>query len=175
MTRVPLLMIGVLTAAALALAGVTWIMFADLSRLRADATAGEEALAAARSVASDMLSYDYRTIEQDFVRAEGYTTDGLTLHYRQLAKTMAPQARSQRVVQQASVAGAGVESADSRRVEVLLFMSMSTVRILPGEKEPRRQVSPNRARFVMVKKDSRWLVAELSTLLGNPPPPWPAW
>jgi Mce-associated membrane protein len=44
------------------------------------------------------------------------------------------------------------------------------VKTLAGEKEPRRQVSQNRARLVMVKKDSRWLVAELSTLLGNPPP-----
>ena len=71
-------------------------------------------------------------------------------------------------MQQATVAGAGVESVGSDRVEVLLFMNMSTVRTLPGEKEPRQQVSQNRASFVMVKKDSRWLVAELSTLLGSP-------
>jgi Mce-associated membrane protein len=169
--RVSLLVIGMLTAVALALTAVIWIMFTDLNRLRTEETAGAEALAAARSVASAMLSYDYRTIEQDFARAGGYTAGGLTWHYKQLATTLVPQARKERTVQQATVAGAGVESIGSDRVEVLLFMSMSTVRTLPGEKEPRRQVSQNRALFVMVKKDSRWLVAELSTLLGSPPRP----
>jgi Mce-associated membrane protein len=172
--RASRLAIGLMVAVALALAAAVWILFTDLSRLRADETAGREALAAARSVAPDMLSYDYRTIEQDFARAGGYTTGALSLHYRQLARSMASQARKQKTVQQATVTGAGVESVesgDSGRVEVLLFMSMSTVRTPDGEKEPRRVVSQNRARFIMVKKDSRWLVSELSTLLGDPPPP----
>ncbi|MER6825816.1 hypothetical protein ABT352_07500 [Streptosporangium sp. NPDC000563] len=168
------LAIGLMVAVALALAAAVWIMFTDLSRLRADETAGREALAAARSVAPDMLSYDYRTIEQDFARASEYTVGALSLHYRQLARSIAPQARRQKTVQQATVTGAGVESVESGgsgRVEVLLFMSMSTVRTPEGEKEPRRVVSQNRARFIMIKKDSRWLVSELSTLLGDPPPP----
>ncbi|MEV4375657.1 hypothetical protein [Streptosporangium sp. NPDC049644] len=174
MTRVSRLAVGLMAVVALALAVVIWIMFTDLSRLRADERAGQEALAAARSVASDMLSYDYRTIEQDFARAGGYTTGALSLHYRQLTRGMAAQAREQKAVQQATVIGAGVESVesgDSGRVQVLLFMNMSTVKTPQGEKEPRRQVSQNRARFIMVKKDSRWFVAELSTLLGDPPSP----
>lgn len=167
------MLVGILAIVALSLAAVVWVVVADLSRLRADEEAGREALAAARALASDMLSYDHRTIEQDFARAGGYTVGDLTRHYRELAATVIPQARRDQTVQQATVAGAGVESAasgDPGRVEVLLFMTMSTVKVPPGGGEPRRQVSHNRARFVMVKKDSRWLVAELSTLLGNPPP-----
>ncbi len=170
MKNVSLLLVGVLTAVALSLAAVVWIMFADLNRLRSDETAGQEALATARSVAADMLSYDYRTIEQDFARARGYTTGDLSQYYRQLSTTLVPEARKQRTVQQATVSGAAVESAHSDRAEVLLFVNMSTVRTLPGDKQPRRQVRQNRARLVMVKRDSHWLVAELSTLLGNPPP-----
>ncbi|MFD8560346.1 hypothetical protein ACWDOR_16390 [Streptosporangium canum] len=170
MTRVSLLVTGVLTAVAFALAAAVWVMYADLSRLRGNEAAGQEALTAARLVASDMLSYDYRTIEQDFARAGGHTTGALTEHYRQLAATLMPLARQQHTVQQVTVAGAAVESAEPDRVEVLIFMNTGTVKTLAGEKEPRRQVSQNRARLVMVKKDSRWLVAELSTLLGNPPP-----
>ncbi|WP_433251440.1 hypothetical protein ACQPYK_05945 [Streptosporangium sp. CA-135522] len=169
MTRVSLLVTGVLTAVAFALAAAVWVMSADLGRLRADEAAGQEALTAARQVASDMLSYDYRTIEQDFARAGGYTTGALAQHYRQLATTFAPLARQQRKVQQVTVAGAAVEKVETGRVEVLLFMRTSVMRTAAGEKEPRRQISQNRARLVMVKKDSRWLVAELSTLLGDPP------
>lgn len=172
--RASRLAIALMTVVALVLAAVVWIMFTDLSRLRADERACEEAVAAARAVAPDMLSYDYRTIEQDFARAGEYTTGALSLHYRQLARSMAPQARKDKTIQQAVVTGAGVESVESGdlgRVEVLLFMSLSTVKTPSGEREPRRQVSQSRARFIMVKKDSRWVVTELSTLLGDPPPP----
>ncbi|MGV9777490.1 hypothetical protein [Streptosporangium sp. NPDC003464] len=170
MTRLSLLVTGVLTAVAFALAAAVWVMSADLGRLREEEADGREALAAARLVASDMLSYDYRTIEQDFARAGGYTTGALTEHYKKLATTLVPLAKREHMVQQVTVAGAAVESARSGRVEVLLFMNTGTVKTLAGEKEPRRQVSQNRARLVMVRKGSRWLVAELSTLLGDPPP-----
>ena len=147
MRRASRLAIGLMVAVALALAAAVWIMFTDLSRLRADETAGREALAAARSVAPDMLSYDYRTIEQDFARASEYTVGALSLHYRQLARSIAPQARRQKTVQQATVTGAGVESVESGgsgRVEVLLFMSMSTVKTPRGGEgaPPRRQPEP---------------------------------
>ncbi|GAT66387.1 h domain protein [Planomonospora sphaerica] len=171
MTRVSLVVGGVLTAVALVLAGAVGVMLVDLDRLRADEEAGREALAAVRSVASDMLSYDHRTIEQDLARAAGYATGELTEHYRRLSTTLSPTARRQQAVQSVTVSGAAVESAGSDRVEVLLFMNVSTVKTPAGEKAPRRQVSQSRARFVMVKKGSRWLVAELSTLLGDPPPP----
>lgn len=169
--RVSVLLIGVLTAVVLSLAAAVLVMFADLSRLRGDEVAGQEALVTARSVAVDMLSYDYRTIEQDFARARVYTTGDLTQSYRRLTEALVPTARKQRTVQQATVAGAAVESAAPDRVEVLLFMNMGVVKTLPGDRQPRRQVSQSRARLVMVKKDSHWLVAELSTLLGNPPRP----
>ncbi|GAA3422912.1 hypothetical protein ACQP10_04840 [Streptosporangium sandarakinum] len=159
-----------LGAVALVLAVVTWVVYGDLSRLRQEEADGREALAAARLAAPDMLSYDYRTIEQDFTRAAGYTAGGLTEHYRQLAKSLAPQVRQERTVQQVTVAGAAVESVRAGRVDVLLFTNVGTVRTPPGESEPRRQVIQNRARLGMVKQGSRWLVAELSTLLGTPPP-----
>ncbi|WP_326819887.1 hypothetical protein [Streptosporangium sp. NBC_01756] len=169
MTRASLLVTGVLTAVAFALAAAVWVMYADLSRLRGDERAGQEALTAARLVAPDMLSYDYRTIEQDFARAAGYTTGSLTEHYRRLAADWAPSAKEQRTVRQVTVTGAAVESAEPSRVEVLLFTDTNTVKSPEGE-EPQHQISQNRARLLMVKKDARWLVAELSTLLGDPPP-----
>ncbi|GII04705.1 hypothetical protein [Planobispora takensis] len=163
------LLAAALAVVALVLAGAAGVMFADLQRLRSGEEAGRQALEAARSAAPGMLSYDYRTIEQDLARAGGYTTGALTGHYRRLAASLAPEARRQRAVQSATVTGAAVESAGPDRVDVLLFVDMSTVRESPGD-EPRRQVGQSRARLVMVRVDSRWLVSELSTLLGNPPP-----
>ncbi|GIH75909.1 hypothetical protein [Planobispora longispora] len=170
MRRASLLVTGVLSLVALVLAAAVGVMLADLGRLRAGEDAGRDALAAARSFAADMLSYDYRTIEQDFARAGGYTTGGLAEHYRRLAATMGPPARQQRLVQSATVVEAAVESAGPDHAEVLLFVNMNTARTPAGEDQPRRQVTRGRVRFVMVRDGSRWLVTELSTLLGAAPP-----
>ncbi|MDH2427091.1 hypothetical protein [Sphaerisporangium sp. TRM90804] len=140
-----------------------------LRELRHSERAAAEALAAARTYAPDMLSYDYRTIEADLARARGYATGSLSVHYGELAGVLGPAARRQQTVQQAVVAAAAVESATAERVQVLLFMNMGTTKVLPGERQPQKQVVQNRARFVLVRGDEQWLVSELSTLIGNAP------
>lgn len=165
--------IAVATAAVLAL-GVVVLGFVavgaylDLGELRERRAAGDAALVTARAAAPDLLSYDYRTIEEDLARAGRLTTGQLTAHYRELAETLVGKAKEQRTVQQATVAGAAVEKANADRVEVLLFVNMGTTKETPGTTEARQQVIQNRVRFVMVRQDSGWRVAELSTLLGSP-------
>ncbi|GII93293.1 hypothetical protein [Sinosporangium siamense] len=159
-----LVMLGAVTLALAAAVGVMWV---DLGRLRAGETLGREAMASARAVAADMLSYDYRTIEQDLTRARELTTGSLTEHYRELARTLVPTARSQQAVQQATVSEAAVERVEGERVDVLVFMNIATTKTLPGEAQPQHEVIPNRARFVMVRSGSKWMVAGLSTLLGS--------
>ncbi|WP_203989985.1 hypothetical protein [Sphaerisporangium rufum] len=162
-------MVTVLALLAALLAVLAGLEALRLRELRAGRAAGEEALAAARAYAPDMLSYDYRTIDADLGRARGYATGGLAEHYRELAGKLAPTVRRQQTVQQAVVAAAAVESAAADRVQVLLFMNMGTTKVLPGEKQPQKQVVQNRARFVLVRSEGRWLVSELSTLIGNAP------
>jgi Mce-associated membrane protein len=77
------------------------------------------------------------------------------------------KAKAQRTVQTAAVAAVAVERAEPGRVEVLMFVNTGTVKKITGKAEPRQQVSQNRARFVMIKQGSRWLVADLSTLIGT--------
>lgn len=158
---------AVLTMIALALAAGVGVMWFDLRGMRAGEAAGAEAVAAARTIAPDLLSYDYRTIEQDLARAGEHTTGALAEHYRQLSGTLVAKARAEKTVQTAAVAGAAVMHAEPGRVEVLLFVNMGTVKQVPGKAEPQQQVSQNRAKLVMIKKDSHWLVEDLSTLLGT--------
>jgi len=158
---------GLLAVLALALGVVAGMLWLDLRALRDGEAAGAEALAAARAVAPDLLSYDYRTIEQDLARAREHTTGALTSHYRELSATLVAKAKAHRTVQTAAVAAAAVERAEPGRVEVLMFVNTGTVKEITGKAEPQQQVSQNRARFVMIKEDSRWLVADLSTLIGT--------
>ncbi|TYB52802.1 hypothetical protein FXF51_50525 [Nonomuraea sp. PA05] len=142
-------------------------MWFDLRELRDSDAAGREAVVAARKVAPDLLSYDYRTVEEDLARAGTFTTGELTGHYKDLAKTLVPKAKEEKIVQNVAVAGAGVERAEPDRVEVLLFVNTGTVKEIPGKEGVQQEFTQNRARFVMVRQDSRWLVAGLSTLLGT--------
>ncbi|MFI6395633.1 hypothetical protein [Nonomuraea sp. NPDC050540] len=159
--------IGVLAALVLGLSVALWVMWTDLRHLRDGRSAGVEAMAAAKAVAPDLLSYNHRTIEQDLARAGEHTTGQLTVHYKELATTLVPTAKAQKTVQTTAVAGAAVERAEPDRVEVLLFVNTGTVKELPGEAEPQQQITQNRARFVMIRTAGRWLVADLSTLLGT--------
>jgi Mce-associated membrane protein len=158
------ILLGVLVAAAAVLVPTMWF---DLRDLRAADAAGGEALAAAKQVAPDLLSYDYRSIEEDLARATRHTTGELTDHYKELTTSLVSKAKTQKTVQTVAVAGAGVERAARDRVEVLLFVDTVTVKEIPGQGEPRQQVTHNRARFVMVRQDGHWLVSALSTLLGT--------
>ncbi|MFG1711275.1 hypothetical protein ACFLIM_49810 [Nonomuraea sp. M3C6] len=164
MRTLMIVLLGVLVVAAGVLVPTMWFNLRDL---RDADVAGVQAMAAAKEVAPDLLSYDYRTVEEDLARAGTHTTGELTNYYKELTTTLASRARAQKIVQTVAVAGAGVERAKPDRVEVLLFVNTGTVKEIPGKAELQQQFTQNRARFVMVRQDSRWLVADLSTLLGT--------
>ncbi|MET7337206.1 hypothetical protein [Nonomuraea sp. NPDC005650] len=164
MRTITVVLLAILVVVAGVLVPTMWFNLRDL---RAADAAGTQAMAAAKEVAPDLLSYDYRTVEEDLARAGTHTTGELTTHYKELTKSLVSRAKAQKIVQTVTVAGAGVERAEPDRVEVLLFVNTGTVKDVAGETAPRQQFTQNRARFVMVRQGSRWLVADLSTLLGT--------
>ncbi|MFG1696622.1 hypothetical protein [Nonomuraea sp. NPDC049309] len=159
-----IVLLSLLVAVGAVLVPTMWFNLRDLRDAEASAVA---AVAAAKKLAPDLLSYDYRTVEEDLARAGRLTTGELTEQYKELAKTLVSRAKEQKIVQNVSVAAAGVERAEPGRVEVLLFVNTGTVKEIPGKEGPQQEFTQNRARFVMVRQDSRWLVAGLSTLLGT--------
>ncbi|MGP3962840.1 hypothetical protein ACTWPT_43300 [Nonomuraea sp. 3N208] len=159
-----IVLLGVLVVVAGVLVPTMWFNLRDLRD--ADA-AGAQAVAAAKKVAPDLLSYDYRSVEEDLVRAGAHTTGELAKHFKELTASLVAKAKAQKIVQTITVAGAGVERAEPDRVEVLLFVNTATVKEIVGESRLQREFFRSRARFVMVRQDSRWLVAGLSTLLGT--------
>ncbi|MFE3447751.1 hypothetical protein ACFXJ8_02350 [Nonomuraea sp. NPDC059194] len=162
--------IAIAAVLAVAVAFVGWVslrMHGELDELRGGRAAGEQAMAAARTLAPDLLSYNYRTIDDDLDRAQALTTGELTHRFTELRTSLVPRATEQRTVQEVTVAGAAVQDATPDRVSVLLFVNMGTTKQAHGDAQPRQQVIQNRVRFVMVKDGSRWLVGDLSTLVGS--------
>ncbi|WP_261809067.1 hypothetical protein [Nonomuraea sp. C10] len=162
--RAVLVVLGVLV---LALGAATGVLWSDWRALRGGEAAGAEAMAAAKAVAPELLSYDYRTVERDLARAGQHTTGALTRQYAELSGSLSTRAKERKMVQTASVVAAAVERAEPDRVEVLLFVNTGTITEAVGKAEPRQQVSQTRARFVMIRQGGRWLVSDLSTLLGT--------
>ncbi|WP_214108805.1 hypothetical protein [Acrocarpospora catenulata] len=160
---------ALLALLALAAAVAAGWLYTDLGRLQAAERAAREGGEAARAYAADMLSYDYRSVEEDLARARGHATGALAEQYRRLAGTLVPEAKKLRKVQQAEVDDIAVESATPEEVRVLVFLNMTTTSPETGGKGARQEVAQNRARLVMVPVGNRWLVADLSTLLGNTP------
>jgi Mce-associated membrane protein len=163
------LLVALLAMSAVVFAVTACRTYLDLRRIQAGGRSAASGLAAARTLAPDLLSYDYRTIDQDLRRAQDRATGALARRYRELAATLPEEARRRSLVQQVVVAAAGVESATPEEVRVLVFVNMIRSSSEPGRKDPEQQVSQGRARLVLVTDGDGWRASDLSTLLGDTP------
>lgn len=127
----------------------------SLSKTRSDA------LAAARSHAQVILSYDYRTLDADFAKAQAALTGKFKKDYARTTSTVVrPSAEQYKVVVKAEVTAASVVRATDHQVVTLLFVDQTTTSTrLEGPK-----VDLNRVRMTLVEKDGKWLVSELDAL-----------
>ena len=141
-------------------AGLAW----NDRRVSAEEDAREEALAAAGESVEQILSYDYRAIEEDIDAAKELTTGALRVQYDKTAPSLLSQARQVRAIVQASVGSAGVISVDDDRAVVLLFVDQATVKQVGTEAEPTTRIDQNRVRVTMSKVGDRWLVSELAAM-----------
>lgn len=156
--------LGAIVLVATVVAGVLGVRLAQadpndpsdsLSKTRSDA------LAAARSHAQEILSYDHRTLDADFAKAEESLTGTFKKDYARTTSTVVrPSAEQYKVVVKAEVTAASLVRASDHRVVALLFVDQTTTSTrLEGPK-----VDLNRVRMTLVEKDGNWLVSELDAL-----------
>ena len=123
-----------------------------------DEHARSEALAAARSRVPVLLTYSYRTLEDDLARSVDQTTGKFQSEYRQLAKDVVKRtATRKRVSTTAVVTGAGVVRGDRHKVVVLVFLTQTTTS--PGA-APSKVV--NRVEVAMEPGGDGWKIASLT-------------
>jgi len=124
-------------------------------------TTRSDALAAARAHAQEILSYDHRTLDADFAKAEAALTGKFKKDYARTTSTVVrPSAEQYKVVVEAEVTAASVVRAGDDRVVALLFVDQTTTSTrLEGPK-----VDLNRVRMTLVEQDGKWLVSELDAL-----------
>jgi Mce-associated membrane protein len=155
----PVLVLGLLTVVALALAAAVVLLWSWKSDLRAKEDAAQNGLNAATSAAQDFSSYDYRTLDSNFKTS----SDAATGTFRQQYLSMMSQVRQAAVQQQIVVVGtvlkAGVEQVGAHQMVAVVFLNQDTSRL----NQP-RGTDQYRLRLTMDKIKGRWLVSKVDAL-----------
>lgn len=149
---------AVLPALALILAlGAGYLTWQEVTEKR-DTAASEEAVAAAKSTTTKLLSYQPDTVEQQLVAARDLLTGRFLQTYTALTNDVViPGAKEQRISAAASTPDAAAISADTRKAEVLVMINQT---VSVGEKPPTSTAST--VRLKLEKVGDRWLISEFT-------------
>lgn len=141
-----------------ALAAVAAGLFAVNARHDANQDGGQEARKVVVTHVEQLLSYDYRGIEDDLARERDWLTGTFADDYSALVTDeIAPAAKKVKVVTDASVTASGVTSTEHDQVELLLFVNVTT---RSSElSEPR--VSGSRLAVTAKYVDGAWRISAL--------------
>jgi Mce-associated membrane protein len=120
-----------------------------------------EAVRAARTAATTILSYDHRHLDADFAAGRALTTAPFTDQYaRTTSQAVKQVATDTKATVVAQVAAVGVERATNREVVVVMFVNQTTT----SSRLERPQVDQNRVEMTMTKRGDRWLVSQVKGL-----------
>jgi Mce-associated membrane protein len=121
--------------------------------------ARNDALKAAQNDVPRVLSYNYKTFDTDVANAEKLMTPTLRKQYADVqAKTVRPAALKYQATVTAEIEYAGVISANSTHVRVLVFLNQTTT----DTKTPAPKLAQSRLRVDMRKVGGKWLVGQVT-------------
>ncbi len=151
----PLAALAVVTALML---GVTAYLFSQPTEAAVEGATGSARAAAERAVVP-VLSYDYRTLDEDQQEAEERLTADYRGDYADLFEVIRDNAEPTKTVVEVEVIASAVVRAGEDRVEVLLFVNRPTTNA--ETKEP--VVYKDQVTLTMARVDDDWLVDDLKT------------
>ncbi len=149
-----LVVLAVLAALSVGLAAY---LFSQPSEAAVEEATGSARAAAERAVVP-VLSYDYRTLDEDQAAAQDLLTSDYRVDYDKLFEVIRDNADTQTVVD-AEVIASSVVRAGDERVEILLFVNRPTTNA--ETKEP--VVYRDQVTVTMERVDDEWLVDDLRT------------
>jgi Mce-associated membrane protein len=152
--------VTVLAALAVVLAIVAAVLGWQDVRARQTSAAADQALAAARTSAETLFSYDYRSIDSDLAAGRKVVTGQLAKDYADTSQVVKPQAVANRAIVDASVSAAGVVSAAPDKVVVLLYLNQAT----QNKNVSGTRMDYNRVRLTMVPVGGDWRIARAEPL-----------
>jgi Mce-associated membrane protein len=153
--------LGVAAVVAVLVAALAAVAATRASDRTAVDTAGDDALDAATASVARVLSYDYRHLDEDFRTAESRLTPRFRKQYiATTAKGVQPLADKYKAISTAQVTSAGLVSAATDRVTVLVFVAQQVTNTLLSA--PR--LDRSRINVTMVRSGGEWLIDGLSPI-----------
>jgi Mce-associated membrane protein len=131
-------------------------------RATREITESEDAARVVRASVADkveaLLSYDYKTFDDDLAAAQKGMTSDFQDEYDPTVAEIRDRALAQKRSQQADVAAVAVVSKEPDEVTVLVFVDTTSSRA----GHAKQKVMQNRVTVTMVKQGDTWLIDELS-------------
>jgi len=151
--RRALAFLGVLTV----LASIVVALLAVRAVHQRDAVthARADAATAARTEATAMTTYDYRTITADFAAVTANATGTFKTDFAKTSNLLAPMVTKSQAVAKGTVRDVAVEQASSSAATVLVFVDQSVTSKGGGAD----QSITSRLRMTLSREDGRWLVS----------------
>ncbi len=127
---------------------------------RARQDASRDSVAAAEAAARAIFSYDHKGFDAAVNNGRAFTTGEFTKEYEQTTSALKPAVMSEQAVVRAEVSAAGVVTASSSQVEVLLYVNQYRKNVnIQGEK-----MDQNRIVLTMVRTPEGWKVMQASAI-----------
>lgn len=162
----PVLALAALTVVVLVGTVLSWVRFGDevdVPGVGGAEVSLEESASEAQSVAEQaivpVLSYDYRTLEDDAAAARSYMTEDYQEKYDQLFAVLEESAPGAQAVQDTEVVASGIVRTGEDRVDVLVYVNRPTTN--KEFVEPR--IFSDWTTVRMLRVDGDWLVDALCT------------
>ena len=150
--------LGAVTVVLVAGAVTAWFMHARASAVEAART---QAADSAKQSVTTLLSYDYASIDNAAkARADLLTGKFKDDYARLVTDTVAPAAKSRKLVTRTTVAADSVISADRHQVALLMFLNQESQ--ADGAAQP--IYTGSRVRVTVQQVDGTWRVAEMTPL-----------
>lgn len=150
--------LGVLVAVVAVAVGVFgWQSYSDSQARQSK----EEALGAARTATTQVLSYNASTLDADVAKSRKLVSGGFAVSFEQLVSTvMQPVVKQAGLSNKAAVARAAVIDARPDQVETLLFVKQTST--APSQPQPTTVM--NQIKVTVTKADGQWLISNMQPL-----------
>lgn len=122
-----------------------------------DAEFRSAAMSTASADAATVLSYSYKTLEQDQKAALDVLTPKFREEYEEVMKTTGAKATTAKLTQKATVATSSLISITETKASVLLFVDTVTT----AEGSTGQQLSQYRVKMKLERKDGDWAVSDM--------------
>lgn len=146
--------LGIVVVGFAVLAGAMW--FAT-QHFQATAQARTSAMAEAESSVVDLMSYNYRTIDDHVSETAGLLTGDFKDSYARLMRTVAPKAKGAQVSVQTSVLNDSVVSSSPDQVVLLMFVNQQS----ESTADPDAQLGGSRLQVTLRHEQGKWLISQV--------------